>query len=147
MVQQFDELLGAIKSVLQGKLHIRLINPVMLQNRLRNVSLHLPERYELVAGTRINNIHLYYELATVTLVGNTHGIKIIVNVPLKTASQQFTLYKIIVLHRECLIITLLNIRLTFHILALMTVIATTSCLQKHTGIVSQKAASLCSQHT
>jgi hypothetical protein len=43
------------------------------------------------------NIHLYYELATVTLVGNTHGIKIIVNVPSKTASQQFTLYKIIVL--------------------------------------------------
>jgi hypothetical protein len=41
----------------------------------------------------MDNIHLYYELAMGTVVGNAHGVKIIVNVPLKTASQQFTLYK------------------------------------------------------
>jgi hypothetical protein len=95
MFQQVSELLEAVQSVLQGKLPIHFIKPVMLQNILRYVSLHLPEGYELVAGTRMDNIHLSYELAMVTVVGNVHGIKIIVNVPLKTASQQFTLYKII----------------------------------------------------
>jgi hypothetical protein len=40
---------------------------------------------------------LYYQLAKVTLVGNAHGIKIIINIPLKTANQHFSLYKIIVL--------------------------------------------------
>jgi hypothetical protein len=97
MAQQVDDLLGAVQSVLHGKLPIRFINPIVLQHILRNVSLHLPEECELVAGTRMDNIHLYYEVATVTLVGNAHGIKVIVNVPLKTASQRFTLYKIIVL--------------------------------------------------
>jgi hypothetical protein len=51
----------------------------------------------LIAGTRADNIHLYYQLVRVTLVGNAHGIKLIVNVPLKTASQHFALYRIIVL--------------------------------------------------
>jgi hypothetical protein len=97
MAQQVDDLLGAVQSVLHGKLPIHFINPIVLQHILRNVTLHLPEGYELVTGTRMDNIFLYYELATVTLVGNAHGIKIIVNVPLKTAGQQFTLYKIIVL--------------------------------------------------
>jgi len=40
---------------------------------------------------------LYYQLATVTLVGNAHGIKIIINISLKTVNQHFNLYKIIVL--------------------------------------------------
>jgi hypothetical protein len=61
------------------------------------VSLSLPQGYELIAGTRADTLHYYYELAKVTLIGNAHGIKILINVPLKTASQQFTLYKIIVL--------------------------------------------------
>jgi hypothetical protein len=97
MIQQVSDLLGAVQSVLQGKLPVSLINPATLQNMLRNISLHLPPGYELIAGTRADNIYLYYELTTVTLVGNAHGIKLIINVPLKTASQYFVLYKIIVL--------------------------------------------------
>jgi len=80
-----------------GKLPISLINPATLQNMLRNVTLHLPPGYELIAGTRTDHIYLYYELATATLVGNAHGIKLLVNVPLKAASQHFALYKITVL--------------------------------------------------
>jgi hypothetical protein len=97
MLQQINELLEAKQSVLQGKLPITLINPSTLQNILRNVTLHLPEGYELIAGIRIDNMPLYYRLATVTLIGNAHSIKIIINIPLKTANQHFSLYKIIVL--------------------------------------------------
>ena len=35
------------------------MKPFALQNILRNVSLHLPEGYGLVADININNIHLY----------------------------------------------------------------------------------------
>ena len=97
MIQQINELLGTIQSVLQGKLPINFINSATLQSILRNVSLHLPEGYELITGTRMDNIHLYYELVTVTMVGNAHGLKLIMTIPLKTANQHFALYKIIVL--------------------------------------------------
>jgi hypothetical protein len=61
------------------------------------VSLHLPDGYELVAGTRTENVHLYYELVKVAVIGDAHRIKLMMNVPLKTASRYFVLYKIIAL--------------------------------------------------
>jgi hypothetical protein len=64
---------------------------------LRNVSLHLPEGYQLIAGTRLENIYLYYDLITVSVIGNVHCVKFILNVPLKTVNRQFNLYKISVL--------------------------------------------------
>ena len=96
-IQQINELLGTIQSAMQSKLPLNFINPATLQNILRNVSLHLPEGYELIAGTRMDNIHLYYELITVTMVGNVHVLNLIMTIPLKTANQHFALYKIIVL--------------------------------------------------
>jgi hypothetical protein len=37
---------------------------------LKNVSLHLPENYELVTGARIENIHLYYDFITVAAIAD-----------------------------------------------------------------------------
>ena len=65
MLKQINELLEAIQSVLQGKLPITLINPRTLLNILRNMTLHLPEGYEIIDDTRID-MPLYYQLATVT---------------------------------------------------------------------------------
>jgi hypothetical protein len=61
MVHQTDELIGSLQAVMLGKLPINLINVFALQNILRNVSLQLPEGYQLVAGTKIDDIHLYFE--------------------------------------------------------------------------------------
>jgi len=97
MTQQVSDLISAVQSVLQGQLPMSLINPTTLQNILRNISMHSPEGYELITGSRTDSIYLYYELTSVALIGNSHGIKIIINVPLKTADQYFTLYDIIVL--------------------------------------------------
>jgi len=79
-----------------GKLSVNLINPTTLHNILRNVSLQLPEGYELIAGTRAENIHLYYILITVTVLGNVHSVKIVIHVPLKTVDQHFAIYKLFV---------------------------------------------------
>ena len=64
-------------------------------NILRNVTLRLPEGFELIAGTNMENIHLYYDLTTVSVVANTHCIHLLLNVPLKSANRYFTLYKVI----------------------------------------------------
>ena len=53
---------------------------IIIQNILRNVSLQLPENFELIAGTKIQNIHLYYKLISVTVMGDAHGIKLFINV-------------------------------------------------------------------
>jgi hypothetical protein len=56
----------------------------------------LPEGYELIAGTQVENINLYYNLITVTVIGNLHCIKIVIHVPLKTVDRHYTLYKLFV---------------------------------------------------
>jgi len=83
LTQQVDELFAAIQHAIQGKLSVNLINPTTLHNIMQNVSLHLPEGYELITGTRAENIYLYYSLITITLLGNIHSIKIVIYVPVK----------------------------------------------------------------
>jgi hypothetical protein len=61
------------------------------------IFLWLPVNYKLIAGTKFDDIHAYYELIKVTAVGTAHSIKLILEVPLKTESQRFTLFSIIAL--------------------------------------------------
>jgi hypothetical protein len=58
---------------------------------------YLPDNYELIAGTKIDNIHMYYKLIKVNVVCTMHDIKFILEIPLKTAGQYFTLFKTIAL--------------------------------------------------
>jgi len=50
-----------------------------------------------VVGTKRENVHLYYDLVKVSMLGNAHGVNMLMTIPLKTASQQFSLHKLIVL--------------------------------------------------
>jgi len=52
------------------------------------MSFHLPENYELIAGTRAENIHFYYKFVKVAAIANSHYIKIILNVPMKIAGTE-----------------------------------------------------------
>ena len=95
---------------------MNLINPTTLRSILQNVSLHLPEGYELIAGTRAENIHLYYNLITVTVLGNVHFVKIVIRVPLNTVDRHFTMYNYLSFLREFLTISLLNTPLNILVL-------------------------------
>jgi len=78
-----------------------LVNPLVLHNVLRNVSLQLPENHELIAGTKWNNIYYYYDVIKAAVVGNTHGMQmIIISIPLKSVNQHFVLYKFIVMPKR-----------------------------------------------
>jgi len=94
LTQQLDEIFYAIQLAISGSLSIKLISLSSLQSILRNVTLHLSEGYELIAGTRTEDIHQYYK---VSIVANFHCIKLIIHIPLKYADHSFTLYKIFIL--------------------------------------------------
>jgi len=74
LTQQVDRLFNSIQCAIQGKLSIEVVIPVVLQSILRNVSLQLPQKFQLLGGTHINNIHLYYELIKVSVIANAHCI-------------------------------------------------------------------------
>jgi len=77
LTHQVDELQMAVQHSLSGKLPMSILSPNILQSISRNISLCLPENYELIACTKFENIYLYYQLTKVTTVGNAHGIKLI----------------------------------------------------------------------
>jgi len=95
LTKRLDELTNAIHYVIMGSLPANLISPTTLQNILKNVLFHIPENYELIAGTRAENIHFYYKLVKVAGLANSNYIKIILNVPMKTAGRHFVLHRII----------------------------------------------------
>jgi hypothetical protein len=37
-----------------------------------------------IAGTKFGNIHYYYDLIKVTVMGNTRGMKILLGIPLRS---------------------------------------------------------------
>jgi len=97
LTQQLDEIFDAIQLAISGSLSMKLIGLSSLQSILRNITLHLPEGYELIAGTRTEDIHQYYKWSKVSIFANSNCIKLIVHIPLKSADHSFTLYKIIIL--------------------------------------------------
>jgi len=97
LIQQLDEMFDAIHLAISGSLSMKLISPTSLQIIPRNVRLSLPEGYELIAGTRTEDIHQYFKLSKVSIVTNFHCIKLIIPIPLKSIDHSFKLYKIIIL--------------------------------------------------
>jgi hypothetical protein len=77
LTYQFDNLFDAIHCTIHGKFSIILTDPVILQTILRNVMLQLPEDYQLIVNSKTENIHLFYELAKVSLGANIHSIKLL----------------------------------------------------------------------
>jgi hypothetical protein len=87
----------AVQNTLLGKLPVAILKPSVLYNVLRNISLLLPENFELVAGIKIENVHMYYELIKASIIGKAHRLNLILEIPLKTAGQIFTMYRMIAL--------------------------------------------------
>jgi hypothetical protein len=97
MTVQLDELNMAVQTVLLGRLPVAIITPNVLHGILRNLLLIIPETYELVAGVKLQGIHKFYDLISASMVGNAHGVCLVLDIPLKSANQIFSLYRIITL--------------------------------------------------
>ena len=66
----------------------------MLREMLKNVTMILPEGYELIAGLSPNNMFLYYEMIQAMVLADVHSFKLALYVPLKTVNRHFKLFKI-----------------------------------------------------
>jgi len=53
-----------------------------------------------IVDTKFGNIYYYYSVHKTMVVGNTHGMKIILILPLKSVNQNFILYKLIVMPKR-----------------------------------------------
>jgi len=53
----------------------------MLREMLKNVTLILPEGYQLIAGLRPNNVYLYYDIIQATMLADVHRFKLILCSP------------------------------------------------------------------
>jgi hypothetical protein len=92
-----DEFIDGIQYVMIGRVPVNLIGPVMLQEMLKNVSLALPDGYELAIGLSPNQVYKHYEVIQTAMLADTHSFKLVLNVPLKTIGRQFELYRMVVL--------------------------------------------------
>jgi hypothetical protein len=86
----------AIQNTILEILPVAILKPNFLHDILSNISLLLPENFELVAGIKVENIHLYYLVIKGSIIGNAHGLNLILEIPLRTAAHIFTTYRIIV---------------------------------------------------
>ena len=132
LTQQVDELLAAIQYTLQGKLPVTLIGPSDLHGIIRNLSLHLPKGYELVARTKQQNIFLYYDLITVAMVGDSHYLRLIMKIPLRTTEQLFSLYELIAPPARIVGDKFVKYSFEYPFSAFRSVGATTCCCQQPT---------------
>jgi hypothetical protein len=95
LTEQLDEICDAIQMAILVKFPVKLFSPSLFQSILRNITLHLPRGYEIIAGTMTVNIHQYYKLSKVAVLANSHYIKLILYISLNAAHNHFTLYRIL----------------------------------------------------
>jgi len=70
-------MLAAVQHILLGKLPIAILNRTILHNILQYINYNTSlcfENYELVAGTRFENIYSYYDILKVAIVGSLHNV-------------------------------------------------------------------------
>jgi hypothetical protein len=76
-----------------GRLSSVLIPPHNLSKILQEVTLRLPQDISLIAGSNVENMYVYYEVATVQAYATAAAIRLIVRIPLRGADRVMTLFK------------------------------------------------------
>jgi hypothetical protein len=76
-----DELMTALQAIMTGKVPVNLITPRMLQYIIKNVSLSLPDGYDLVTGLEYGQLTWYYKLTFIVLAHRSHLIPQRTNAP------------------------------------------------------------------
>ena len=77
-----------------GKLSSVLINPYNLSEILQQVSLQLPAGLSMLTGLNIEDMYVYYTIATVHAIATSTSIRLFVEIPLKAADRYFELYQV-----------------------------------------------------
>jgi len=77
-----------------GKPSSVLINPNNLSDILQQVSLQLPAGLSMMTGLTVEEMYVYYTVATVHAVATSKSIRLFTDIPLKAADRYFELYQV-----------------------------------------------------
>jgi len=77
-----------------GKLSSVLISPYNLSTILPQVSMQLPARLSILTGLTVEEMYVYYAVATVHVVATSKSIRLFTDIPLKAADRYFGLYQV-----------------------------------------------------
>lgn len=92
--RSLDQVQESIDVTSLGRLSHVLVTPHNLTDILRDISLQLPRDITLLTLPHIDVIHVYYELAKVHAVAMTNGIRVFIEIPLRSSDRNFQLYQI-----------------------------------------------------
>jgi hypothetical protein len=76
-----------------GRLSSVLIPPYNLSKILQEVNLRLPHDVSLIAGSDMDNMYVYYDVAAVQAYATPTEILLVVRLPLRGADRVMTLFK------------------------------------------------------
>ena len=88
------QLQEAIDVTSLGQLSSVLIHPFNLSVILQQVSLQLPAGLSMLTGLTVQEMYVYYTIATVHAVATSKNIRLFVEIPLKAADRYFELYQV-----------------------------------------------------
>jgi hypothetical protein len=97
---RLDETLTALQFVVNGKISVNLISPAVLRDILVNVSLSLPEGYELAARLPDNDLSSYYMYVSANGLVSPRGFLLVLSIPLKDVTSLFEIFKIFMFPSE-----------------------------------------------
>jgi len=77
-----------------GRLSSVLINPYNLSEILKQVSLQLPAGLTMLNGLSVEDMYVYYTVATVHAIATSTSIRLFIDIPLKAVDRYFELYQV-----------------------------------------------------
>lgn len=92
--RELDQLQESIDVTALGRLSHVLVTPSNLTQILKDITMQLPRDISLITVPTLDTIHVYYEIARVHAVATETGIRIFVEIPLKSTDRYFQLFKL-----------------------------------------------------
>ena len=92
---QINELLEAFQTLVTGKMPPRLIQFNVFQDISKNVTLNLPQGYELIMGNQFNNMPWYVKHAKVALLADLYKYMLVLYFPFTIVDRKYELLKVI----------------------------------------------------
>ena len=77
-----------------GSLSSLLINPYNLSEIQKQVSLQLPAGLTMLTGLSVEDMYVYYTVATVHAIATSTSIRLFIDIPLKAVDRYFELYQV-----------------------------------------------------
>jgi hypothetical protein len=92
---QLEQLLEAFQTLMTGRIPANLLSFEKFHDILRDVSLNLPEGWELAMGSQYNQMPWYYLNTEAVMAADFHSFKLAILLPITVANDHFELYQML----------------------------------------------------